>query len=346
MTPPNVGWSEIANIEDHAALLAILGASRKEGGRMGHITFIHGIGNKPDPETLLEQWRIALRDNDGLNLDSLGVTSSMVYWADMLYASPAPEESAQEASPLEVEQMVDAEDADLRWLDTVSDDERRFVEELGRKVGLAEVSATTDEAAPDPIVPGTPLEAVPLPPWLKKRLMRVLLRDVHHFLYDASFSPRAGETYQIRRDIRARVLTALKEAAEQPGPHLVVGHSLGSVIAYDALVAIDDAPAVDALLTVGSPLGISEVRDGLTPPWTAENGWPSQRLVDGTWRNVSDELDPVCGFGDRKIAKHYRRAGENRVTDVAVSNDGYWRHSIAKYLGQAPLRTILSEIFE
>ena len=115
---------------------------------MAHITFIHGIGNKPDPELLLEQWRIALRDNDGLNLDSLGVTSSMVYWADMLYASPAPEETAEEASPLEVEQMVDSEDADLRWLDDVPDEERRFVEELGRKVGLAEVSATTDEVAP------------------------------------------------------------------------------------------------------------------------------------------------------------------------------------------------------
>jgi hypothetical protein len=313
---------------------------------MAHITFIHGIGNKPDHETLLDQWRIALGDNDGLNLDSLGVTSSMVYWADMLYPSPAPEETAEEASPLEVEQMVDPEDADLRWLDDVSDEERRFVEELGRKVGLAEVSATTDEAAPDPIVPGTPLEAVPLPAWLKKRLMRVLLRDVHHFLYDASFSPREGETYKIRRDIRTRVLTALNEAAEQPGPHVLVGHSLGSVIAYDALVAIDDAPVVDALLTVGSPLGISEVRDGLTPPWTAENGWPAERLGDGTWRNVSDELDPVCGFGDRKIGTHYRRTGDIRVTDVAVSNDGHWRHSISKYLGQAPLRAILSEIFE
>ena len=62
-------------------------------------------------------------------------------------------------------------------------------------------------------MPGTPLEAVPLPAWLKKRLMRVLLRDVHHFLYDAPFSPRPGESYNIRRDVRSRVLTALNEAA-------------------------------------------------------------------------------------------------------------------------------------
>ncbi len=36
------------------------------------------------------------------------------------------------------------------------------------------------EEAPDPIMPGSVLEAVPLPSWRKRRLMRVLLRDVHH----------------------------------------------------------------------------------------------------------------------------------------------------------------------
>lgn len=313
---------------------------------MAHITFIHGIGNKPDPEKLVNEWHIALSDNDGPNLEALGVTSSMVYWADMLYASPAPEESVHEGTELEVAGIVDAQDADMRWLDDVPDEERRFVEALGRKVGLAEVSATTDEGAPDPIEPGTPLELVPLPVWLKKRLMRSLLRDVHHFLYDASFSPRPGQNYKIRRDVRARVLERLKEAAALPGPHLLVGHSLGSVIAYDALTGVDAAPPVDALLTVGSPLGISEVRDGLTPPWTAEDGWPSKRLGHGTWWNVFDGLDPVCGLLDCKIAPHYCRAGHTRVADIGVSNAGYWRHSIASYLGQPALRSIVTAFFE
>ncbi len=313
---------------------------------MPHITFIHGIGNKLTPDKLLREWKIALSDNDGVNLDALGVTSSMVYWADMLYANPVAEETAQEASPLEVAGMVDAEDADLSWLADVPEDERMFVESVGRQVGLADVAATTDEQAPDPIVAGTPLEAVPLPPWLKKRLMRVFLRDVHHFIYDTATSPRPGESYRIRTDVRARVRQALDEAHAQPGPHLLVGHSLGTVIAYDALTGIDDAPPVDALLTIGSPLGMSEIRDGLTPPWTAADGWPSQRLGDGAWTNVFDELDPVCGFRDRKIATHYRRSDQTRVADVAVSNDGYWRHSIGKYLGQVPLRSVISDIFE
>ena len=87
-------------------------------------------------------------------------------------------------------------------------------------------------------------------------------------------------------------------------------------------------------MTVGSPLGISEVREGLTPPWTSHDGWPSQRVGEGRWTNVYDPLDPVCGIVDRVIGTHYRQAGVVRVEDVAVSNTGSGRHSIGKYLGQ------------
>ena len=167
---------------------------------MAHITFVHGIGNKPAPDELLRECKIALSDNDGVDLDALGVTTSMVYWADMLHASPAAEQTAQESSPADMEAMVDAQDADLRWLDDVPPDERALVEALARKVGLADVGATTDGAAPDPSAEGSPLEAVPLPSWLERRLMRVLLRDVHHFLYDVDFIPRPGETYKIRAE--------------------------------------------------------------------------------------------------------------------------------------------------
>ena len=62
---------------------ALVWAAAKEGG-MAHVTFIHGIGNKPPEEQLLRQWRTALLDDDGLDLDDLGISSSMVYWADLL----------------------------------------------------------------------------------------------------------------------------------------------------------------------------------------------------------------------------------------------------------------------
>lgn len=311
---------------------------------MGHVTFIHGIGNKPERTALLEQWRVALLDDDGVDLEELDATASMVYWADLLYEAPAPTAAATESTILELEQGTDPEAADLAWLNEVPDHERAFVEQLAKDVGFAQVSADAGEGA-DPITPGTPLEAVPLPPWLKRRLMRVLLRDVHHYLYDTEFSPRAGELFHIRQEVRSRALAALREGADSSPPHIVVGHSLGTVIAYDVLTGVEDAPHVDALLTVGSPLGISEVQDRLAPPWTRANGWPS-RLGDGPWCNIFDLLDPVCGVFDRVIGGDYRRDGLVLVQDVSVSNTGSWRHAIGKYLGQTPLRDWLRTVLD
>jgi hypothetical protein len=312
---------------------------------MGHVTFLHGIGNKPAPEDLLERWRVALFDDDGVDLVGMGVTFSMVYWADMLYAEPAPAETAHESTVLELEQSVDAEDADFTWLDDVPPEEQEFVERVGREVGLATVTPGP-ETVPDPVVPGSALEAVPLPPRLKRRLMRVFLRDVHHYLYDAEFSPRPGESVRIRRDVRARALDKLRDGAAREGPHVVVGHSLGSVIAYDVLTGVEETPRVDALVTVGSPLGISEVQERLAPPWSRDDGWPWQRLGDGPWSNVYDPLDPVCGGLDRRIAADYRHRGTARVRDVRVSNRGSWRHAIGKYLGQEKLRFCLWQVLE
>jgi hypothetical protein len=128
-------------------------------------------------DVLPEQWRVALLD--GVDLDSMDVTCSMVYWADFLYDRPASPGAAHKASEMELEHSVDAEDADSIWLLEVPPAERDFIERLGREVGLAEVIPAPEEA-PDPIVPESALEAVPLPSWLKRRLIGALLRDVNH----------------------------------------------------------------------------------------------------------------------------------------------------------------------
>ncbi len=312
---------------------------------MGHITFVHGIANKPEPEVLLDQWRVALQDDDGVDLEDLAVTCSMVYWADLLYPNPAPAGSAHESAVLELERTTDPGDADMRWLELVDPEEQAFVESLAQEIGFEWVAPTAGEGD-DPIRPGSGLETVPLPPGLKRRLMRILLRDVHHYLYDEPFCPRSGgEKVRIRQEVRSRMVKALREGAEQGGPHVVIGHSLGSVIAYDVLTGDDDVPEIDALITLGSPLGISEVRERLAPPWTEQDGWPAERLPTGSWNNIYDLLDPVCGFKDRRIAGVFRSAGRLRVTDIEVTNEGRWRHAIGKYLGQELLRDRIWAVF-
>ncbi len=174
--------------------------------------------------------------------------------------------------------------------------------------------------------------------------METLLRDVHHYLFNAESTPRPNETFRVQDVIRKRMVEALAEGAARPGPHVVVSHSMGTVIAYDCLKRVPECPRVDALMTVGSPLGLDEVQDKLEPGWSRDDGYPSDKVADG-WTNVFDRLDPVAGF-DPKIANDYRRGGDEVVVDVNEQNFGRWRHNISKYLGGEKLRKALARFLE
>jgi hypothetical protein len=107
---------------------------------MPHITFIHGIANKPEENKLKEIWLDSL-SNDILNnvhsldLGALGVSTSMTYWGDVLY--DRPNEIIQESvSDLESVDEV-AEKAttypDMLWREELSGDDRKLVDSLAAK---------------------------------------------------------------------------------------------------------------------------------------------------------------------------------------------------------------------
>src|SRR5262249_51859517 len=58
------------------------------GTAVAHLTFIHGIANKPPSDALLALWLNALADSGGPDLRPRGGTTPMVYWPDVLYDSP------------------------------------------------------------------------------------------------------------------------------------------------------------------------------------------------------------------------------------------------------------------
>jgi hypothetical protein len=329
---------------------------------MPHVTFVHGIANKPEEARLLQIWLDALSLWGGPGAKP--VTSSMVYWADVMYPAPVPEGMVQESvgtgrmervSP----SMERAEsggtmpltgDIDMSWLDGASEEEQQLVDAVAAEVAVksgdpaaavrAELSAASEAV-------GVQLERIPLPWFVKQPLMRILLRDVHHYLFNAQSTPRPGVTFRVRDEIRRRMMTRLAEGAAKPGPHVVVSHSMGTVIAYDCLKRVGEAPRVDALMTIGSPLGIDEVQDKLhgeggAPGWTRNDGYPSERVA-GDWVNVYDRFDPVVGF-DPQFSNDFQRGGQRVVQDVNEQNSGAWRHNISHYLAGKRLRGHLARL--
>jgi hypothetical protein len=330
---------------------------------MPHITFIHGIANKPAPDVLLELWRRTLAREDGIDCGAENISTSMVYWADILYREADPKVEDHESADDEV--LVAAETAevaavDSAWRATLDGDERAFVEQLADELG-ADVSEEEGKAAAAAAAAGAPpsvgaptlagaeaaaaahLERVPLPWFIKRPLMKALLRDVHHYLFNTRHTPRSGESFAVRDEIRRRTLAALEEGAQAKGPHVVVSHSMGTVIAYDCLKRVGECPVVDALVTLGSPLGLDEIQDKFRPGWSRDHGFPHERVRSGRWINVFDRLDPVAGL-DPFLANDYRRGGQASVVDIEEPSWGSWRHSITKYLQGKELRRNLAEL--
>ena len=311
---------------------------------MPHVTFIHGISNKPPASDLLRIWRQTLAGAaTPLPLGDLGITSSLVYWADLLYDPPdsdlAAHEGVLENTPAAIDGSGDAPPPQPQ-----SPEEAEFIARL-RATLAGEPEVEVAAAGPGPALAATPrqgtLERVPLPWFLKQRVMNAFLRDVHHYLFDIEYGPPGRPAVRIQQVIRRRFLDAVCEPAVSR-PHVVVSHSMGTVIAYDCLKRLDGCATIDGLITIGSPLGLDEIQDKLTPGWSRAEGFPSA-TVTGRWTNLFDRLDPVCGF-DPQLASDYGRPAGAAVEDIPVQNEGTWRHSATKYIRQPAFGAALTRM--
>ena len=116
------------------------------------------------------------------------------------------------------------------------------------------------------------------------------LKQVYLYLHDKP----------IRQDVRARV----KAVVYVQQTRVLIGHSLGSVVAYECLCAHPEW-SINTLVTLGSPLGIRNlIFDLLEPtPCNSVGAWPGSVR---SWVNIADEGDIVAlvkdlcpGFGPR-----------------------------------------------
>ncbi len=98
---------------------------------------------------------------------------------------------------------------------------------------------------------------------------------------------RQAGHYRHNDDLRATVLDRVADRIEEiDGPVVLLAHSLGSVVALDALHT--RGVSVELLVSFGSPLG---VRDFWGKRWQDPATFPYDRL--GGWLNVVNVKDPV-----------------------------------------------------
>ena len=221
------------------------------------VVCVHGIGKQLDGEqTLLSQWRPALQD--GLTrADAAGLLADtevgMAFYGD-LFRPPG--------QPLAVG------DPYYRASDVEPGFETKLLLEWWTAAAAAEpqvVAPGADTLARTPGSVQAALRALSHSKFFGGLALRTLvfdLKQVRRYLTDP----------ELRAAARSRVTDLIG-----PDTQVVVGHSLGSVVAYEALHALDasdtiegpkDGPGhrVRALVTLGSPLGIRNlIFDRLQP---------------------------------------------------------------------------------
>jgi hypothetical protein len=130
---------------------------------------------------------------------------------------------------------------------------------------------------------------------------------------------------ELREQIQRRLCEVVGQDTE-----VVVAHSLGSVVAYEALCAHPEW-SVRGLITLGSPLGIRNIIfDRLQPAPQRQAGawratWPRQLT---SWTNIADRADFVA------LVKRLRPKFGNDVADVEIDN-GTRMHEVGRYLTAA-----------
>ncbi|MEU9489168.1 hypothetical protein AB0D83_36955 [Streptomyces decoyicus] len=304
------------------------------------IVYVHGNGNKVRSELLKSQWDTALFGRD------MAEASRMAYWAPVRYPEPLPDfrtdplnglpELIEElparpdlagAEPPEEFVARTLDEARLEAGDTglearAGADEGALADWLRDMTYLADTLALSGEQDE----PGAelPLEALPLPRQGRTAVFRLLVKhafkDVHAYFF--------GGAGPAMRAVVKEQLDGL-----DGGPLVVVGHSLGTIIAYEVLM--EQAREVELLVTVGSPLAIAEVQDHLARP-------PAVPAGVAAWRNASDLRDLVAL--DHTLRPEY--APEERVTDLLVTNDSSNHHGISEYLAQLEVRAPVQRIFD
>lgn len=280
-----------------------------DGASMARVVGVHGIGKQRlGEDTLRKEWQPAILD--GLRRAGAGTAMTesdltMAFYGDLfrpagryLDAGDPPYTAADVEPGFEQELL-------LAWWQAAADSDPTVVPP--RQAGTLVATPGAAQAAL------RALSGYRFFAGLALRAMVFDLKQVHRYLTDPD----------LRAQARQRVLDAVTEDTR-----VVIAHSLGSVVAYEALCA-RPGHRVRALITLGSPLGIPHLILHRLQPAPVDLGGPVQAVWPGgdhlVWTNLADEGDVVALVKD--LRPHFGR----RLRSAVVHN-GSHAHDATAYL--------------
>ncbi len=229
---------------------------------MKHVIIgIHGLSNKPPENDLHDGWLSAimegLKKNSGVDQQDFDL--ELFYWSPHRYEEPS--EGNEPYRPHPDDTLPPGKPG---WRSDLRDGLGQFVSDQ--------------------------LTRLPGANWIRRKIRRRYVKDldayygdensVHPDYRDQKFGPL------IKRLFREQI------EAHPEDKIMVIAHSMGSIVAFDALVDLADSGiAVTDFVTIGSPLGFDLVRDKIKEEGHTLN---TPAVVTERWSNYADRRDWVA----------------------------------------------------
>ncbi|MBR0849409.1 hypothetical protein JQ543_16775 [Bradyrhizobium diazoefficiens] len=270
---------------------------------MAVVIGIHGIAQQnKGPQSLRAEWEPALRDGVAFAGGAIADGSFACAFYGCLFRPEGEVRSA--AAPHFHPTDVTKDEADL----------------------LAALFGEAARVEPDRVAQGDLRAATP-------RAVQALLRQLAQTRFFAGLADHVmiGDLKQVMRylmepDVRMRARQSI-DSLVTPDTRVLVAHSLGTVVTYEALHAYGGSERwknVATLITLGSPLGIPNlIFDRLQPsPVDAKGKWPPGLK---RWVNISDDGDVVA------LTKKLGPLFGAELVDLRIHN-GATAHDVRPYL--------------
>lgn len=246
---------------------------------MGKIIIgIHGLGNKPSEKILKEWWKQSIEEGLLKYTNFSGdFRFELVYWADVFNEKPLDPLESDPGNPLFLDEIYTPSPSDY-----ISDPHPMrqkildILEEQLDKIFLNDDLTVNFSFITDNII-------------------RAYFKELDSY-YAKECEDEEDTNCRARDVIRKRTANIIKKYEDDE--ILIIGHSMGSIIAYDVLTFTIPEVEIHTFLTMGSPLGLPVIRAKIAAESNSNHLDPVQLLtppnVYNRWINYSDLEDKIA----------------------------------------------------